>query len=148
MAGYAQSFTDLYSYNPRTDEWTEVSASFPTTGGLAWPSVAVLGSTAFIGSGAVFPSFSFKNVWYSFTAPEQASVALNTSEVPIAYPNPVHHTLSLSSRGTIAIYDALGREVLAAKNTSWIDVNKLPSGSYRYSLTTPSAHLQGSFIKE
>jgi len=80
-AQYTKSFSDIYSYYPKTDEWTKVRPNFPYALGVGWPAVAVIGSTAYIGSGAD-QNFSFKDFWYAYSAASEPPLTAVTLLMP------------------------------------------------------------------
>jgi Secretion system C-terminal sorting domain len=72
------------------------------------------------------------------------------------YPNPANSTLSVSTRqyerdASLAIYDALGREVYANRSfylDDYIDVRAFPAGVYYVKLQSPRNEYSSKFVKE
>ena len=66
------------------------------------------------------------------------------------YPNPTDNTLFISGNETsiaVAIYNALGKEVLSIKNTNNINVQALPSGVYMIRISDGVRQTNRKFIK-
>jgi N-acetylneuraminic acid mutarotase len=148
MAQYDTSFADIYSYNPKTDEWNQASPDFPDALGLGWPTVAVLGTTAYIGSGVEFPAFTFKNTWYSYstvqalTAPVLVSPNNNASITDTAIDFKVQ-AVSGSAAYHLQIgmtADFSGPLFEQTSTTTTIHVPTGPSGSFYWRVAAQDAN--------
>jgi cyanophycinase len=81
---------------------------------------------------------------------------INQADVIISSPNPAHTTLSISTRqyqqdASLAIYDALGRELYTNRNfylTDNVDVQAFPAGVYYIKILSSSNAYSSKFVKE
>ena len=129
-ANYTTTYSDIYSYNPKTDTWSKVTPSFPYELGVGWPTVAVSGETAYMGSGAD-QNFAYKNLWYGYSTQPLLTAATLTAPANNASINDTAIDFSWQ-----AVPTATGYHLEISLNSSF-------SGQlFEQQVTTPTAHVQ------
>lgn len=144
----------VYRYDPSTDSWSSLTAF--SGGAIAGHCAGSNGSRAFVLTG-YRSNLALRNDVWEYTPSTTSTNDLADASAVQVFPNPATTSLHIkmknnSSEMYFDLYDALGNKVVNQRLTnseSQIDIAKLPSGIYHYTLySRGNDQSNGRIVKE